>query len=269
MAETDPILKLVEDVRANPKYKHISIDLIQQLCQETLDKGISGKAAIKAVRNKLHQVGGSYFRRNINFPELEEQIEALPADLQSDITINLCQQIMEQHSSTAERLPILESFFQTCLASIAPVHSVIDLACGLNPFAIPWMPLANQFTYIACDIYEDMLGLVENFFHHMNIHGETKSCNLMNGVPDNVAQVAFLLKSIPCLEQIRKPFGARILELIPAKNILVSYPVHSLGGRKKGMEEFYRGHFSQLIQAKPWKVTEFIFETELAFLVQK
>jgi 16S rRNA (guanine(1405)-N(7))-methyltransferase len=176
---------------------------------------------------------------------------------------------MEQHASTAERLPIIDTFFQTCLASLAPVHSVIDLACGLNPFAIPWMPLADKFTYIACDIYEDMLGLVNTFFHHMRIQGETMPCNLMNGVPENDAQVVLLLKSIPCLEQIKKPFGARILQLIPVRNILVSYPVHSLGGRRKGMETFYRGHFSQIIQAKPWKVTEFSFETELAFLVQK
>ncbi len=269
MAETDPIHKLVEEVRANPKYKFITIDLVQQLCQETLDTGVTGKPAVKAVRNKLHQVGGAYFRKKMNITNVEGRIEALPVDLQSETTKQLCQQVMENHTSTAERLPIIDEFFQTCLASLAPVHSVIDLACGLNPFAIPWMPLAEHFTYTACDIYEDMLGLVGNFFHHMTIQGVTMPCNLVNGVPKNNAQVAFLLKSIPCLEQITKHFGAHIMELIPAKHILISYPVHSLGGRKKGMLAFYRQHFYQLIQGKPWKVTEFIFQTELAFLVNK
>jgi len=269
MSETDPIHELIEDVRANPKYKDITIDIIQQLSQDALARGLGGKAAVKAVRNKLHQIGGAYFRKRRDFKEWEAQLESLPHDSQSAETRQYCRQIMAYHSSTAERLPILEDFFQTCLASIAPVHSVLDLACGMNPFSIPWMPLTERYTYFACDIYEDMLKTIEHFFHHHSIHGATMPCNLLTGVPSKETQVALLLKSIPCLEQINKTFGTQILDMIPAKNVLVSYPVHSLGGRKKGMPGFYRQHFSSCIDGKPWKVTEFQFQTELAFLVCK
>jgi len=211
MSESDPIQELVEDVRANPKYKDITSDIIQQLSQDALSRGLAGKTAVKAVRNKLHQIGGAYFRKKRNFKEFQDQLETLPNDIQSAKAKHYCSQIMVYHSSTAERLPILEDFFQTCLASIAPVHSVLDLACGMNPFSIPWMPLAEQYTYTACDIYEDMLKTIEHFFYHYSIHGATLPCNLLSGVPREETQVAFLLKSIPCLEQIKKTFGTQIL----------------------------------------------------------
>jgi 16S rRNA (guanine(1405)-N(7))-methyltransferase len=176
---------------------------------------------------------------------------------------------MQSHASTAERIPILEDFYKTCLAPIAPVSSVLDLACGLNPLAIPWMPLAQDCIYYGCDIYLDMLKLLNAFFDHLNIKGWAKPCDLTTAVPDEDTQVAFLLKSIPCLEQVDKTIGARILQSIQADHILVSFPVHSLGGRMKGMPNFYRERFYEFLSDETWQVQEFQFKTELAFLVSK
>jgi len=269
MTINDPIHNLVEDVRANPKYQFITSDLVLQLCEDAVKKGLKGKSAVKAVRNKLHQVGGAYFNKQVTYNETINRLKSLPGDFHSAEVKQFCCQVMRTHTSTAERLPVLNTFFKTCLAPIAPVHSVIDLACGMNPLAIPWMPLAEQFTYYACDIYEDMLGLVTRFFERFRIQGKSFACNLIREIPETNAEVAFLLKSIPCLEQIKKSFGVQILEMIPSQNLLVSYPVHSIGGRKKGMPDFYRRHFYQLLSGKDWDVQEFQFQTELAFLVRK
>jgi 16S rRNA (guanine(1405)-N(7))-methyltransferase len=180
-----------------------------------------------------------------------------------------CREQMKAHASTAERLPIIETFFKTCLASISPIESVLDLACGLNPLALPWMPLADDFSYQSCDIYLDMLDLIQAFFDHFMIQGHTFACNLTDGIPREHAQVGFFLKSLPCLEQLDKSIGVRLLEEVNTDHILVSFPVHSLGGVNKGMPGFYREHFYYLIAKKNWKVQEFCFETELAFLVSK
>ena len=34
---------------------------------------------------------------------------------------------------------------------------ILDLACGLNPLAAAWMPLAPGATYHAVDVYQDMV----------------------------------------------------------------------------------------------------------------
>ena len=260
---------LARQVMANPKYKPLAENLVIRLSQEAISKGLTGKPAVKYVRNKLHQVGGAYFKHKINYAAEQAQLVQLPPNHHSDQVTAYCQKTMRMHTSTAERLPILDEFFQTCLAPIAPVTSVLDLACGLNPLAIPWMPLANSAQYFACDVYLDMLDLIESFFIHINLDGWTTACDLVSAIPIHKAQVAFLLKSIPCLEQMDKSIGIRLLEGIQAEHILVSFPVHSLGGKNKGMQDFYGEHFTDMIKDKDWNVREFHFKTELAFLVSK
>jgi 16S rRNA (guanine(1405)-N(7))-methyltransferase len=193
----------------------------------------------------------------------------MPKALSSDAVKSFCIQQMRSHASTSERLPILEDFFSTCFASVAPITSIADLACGLNPLALPWMPLAPGFRYWACDIYLDMLGFIQAYFNHFSIDGKAIPCDLISESTTPKAQVAMLLKSIPCLEQVDKSIGKQLLDKIQAEHILISFPVSSLGGHRKGMPSFYRDHFYSLIDGKPWKIKEFSFSTELAFLVTK
>jgi 16S rRNA (guanine(1405)-N(7))-methyltransferase len=173
------------------------------------------------------------------------------------------------HASTSERLSIHADFFNRTLAEISPVTSVLDLACGLNPLNLPWIPLAENFTYAACDIYTDMTSFIQSFFDHFHLDGSTFTCDLTRDIPQTPVQLALLLKTIPCLEQVDKSAGKHLLESIQAENILVSFPAHSLGGRSKGMVQNYEAHFNQLVQGKNWQITRFEFPGELAFLVRK
>lgn len=260
---------LVKQVIAHPKYQHITDDLISHLSHEALDKGLRGKTAVKYVRNKLHQVGGAYFKQQVDYTGAAQTLGNLPKDSQSGPVKDFCYKMMQAHASTAERLPILEDFFHTCLAPIAPVTSVLDLACGLNPLAIPWMPLTEDAQYSACDIYLDMLEWINVFFNHIDLNAIAKPCDLVNTLPVETTQVTFLLKSIPCLEQLDKTIAMRLLDQIHSEHFLVSFPARSLAGREKGMQSFYRDHFLELLSARNWKVHEFVFRTELAFLVSK
>lgn len=263
------VSQLVEKVQSNRKYQSIIPELVQRLAEDALRRGLRGKPAVKDVRNKLHQIGGAYFRRFPDYQELQNSLKDLPKAKDSKAIHQFCKQAMQAHASTAERLPILEEFFATCLAPIAPVSSVLDLACGLNPLAVPWMPLVENGTYFACDIYLDMLALVQTFFDHVGLNGQAKPFDLTGRLPEEGAQVAFLLKSIPCLEQVDKSIARRLLQSTRADHILVSFPVRSLGGSQKGMLEFYRDHFFEILSGVDWQVQEFQFESELAFLVTK
>jgi 16S rRNA (guanine(1405)-N(7))-methyltransferase len=260
---------LMAQVMSNPKYKNITEDLVLRLCQEAIAAGLAGKPAVKYVRNKLYQVGGAYFKKSIDYAGALQDLTNLPMSLHADLTKEYCRNLIERHASTAERLPIMEAFFHTCLASIAPVESVLDLACGLNPLAMPWMPLKERAHYFACDIYTNLLGLINAFFNHFSRSGWAKPCDLIGHIPSEQTQVAFLLKSIPCLEQMDKTIISRLLDTVQAEHILVSFPVHSLAGRQKGMAAFYRDHFFDLVAERTWHLQEFSFKTELAFLVSK
>ncbi|MBG0770877.1 MAG: 16S rRNA methyltransferase [Anaerolineaceae bacterium] len=269
MPDETQVEALAEAVQANRKYANITATLVQRLSLSALERGLSGKAAVKDVRNKLHQVGGAYFKQHPDYAAAMSHLASLPHDLHSPEVKSFCQAQMQLHASTAERVSILPEFFQTCLLPIAPVTSVLDLACGLNPLALPWMPLAEGATYQACDIYLDMMSFVDSFLGHYLPHSQTFPCDLVAGPPQTQVQVAFLLKTIPCLEQVDKQIGPSLLDQIQADHILVSFPAKSLGGRNKGMPGFYRDHFYTLIGDQPWQVQEFNFTTEIAFLVSK
>ncbi len=270
MPERKPDLEtLVHHVQASDRYSAISPELVRALLAAELGKRRSPKEAVKAARTKLHQAAGVYQQRTIPYTALENELDQLPPDLADPAVQEFLRRAMGFHSSTRERLPILPRFFNETLASLGSIHSILDVACGLNPLAIPWMPLEPCFHYTACDIYSDMIAFLDHYIDKFTIHGSALVCDITNCVPPVRADLALVLKTLPCLEQLDKEIGSRLLEQLDCPNVLVSFPAQSLSGRSKGMPRFYENHFNDLLSGKDWRVTRLEFPGELAFLVQK
>jgi len=268
--ETDSsIEQLVDNLRGSAKYKNIDIDLIRQIGTSELVKHPRLKDAIKSTKSKLHQIAGAYQGTNMHYRQWSAQLHAACATSDHAVLLDTCRKIMEFHSSTRERLPILDQFYSKTLSSLPPIRSILDVACGLNPLAIPWMPLAPQASYYACDIYEDMIAFLSGFFTLLPISGRAEVCNVISAPPGDRVDLALVLKTIPCLEQVDKTAGVRLLDALNASRILVSFPVHSLGGRDKQMAANYEARFRELMAHRPWEVQRFQFATELAFLITK
>jgi 16S rRNA (guanine(1405)-N(7))-methyltransferase len=261
--------RLVENVLSSAKYSQIAPDFVRSLGRQELSRRGKLKEAVKAVKNKLHQVGGAYLRGETDYGKLFEKLERAHQTRDEAVFREISLEIMGRHTSTAERLPILDRFFREVMAELPPIHSVLDVACGLNPLAIPWMPLAEDVEYWAVDIYQDMLDFINGYFGLRNIRGRAEAMDVIESPPERKAQVALVLKTIPCLEQVDKNAGLRLLERIRADYLLVSFPAHSLGGRAKGMPDFYEDRFRELTAGREWKIQRFQFSSELVFLVQK
>lgn len=268
-SQIDGLAELMRAVTSAEKYAHISPDLIRELGKKELVKRRTLKEAVKETRNKLHQIGSAFQEKPIPYALWVEQLSDLPADLHANESIQYVKMNMGLHSSTAERLSILPTFYNETLASIGKVHSILDLACGLNPLAIPWMPVDDDLEYTAFDIYEDMTDYLTSFFTHFGIKGRASVCDLTSSIPQTTAQVAFLLKTVPCLDQVDKTAAKRLLQGVKVEHILVSFPAHSLGGRAKGMLRNYETRFWDLVEGENWKVSRFEHTSELAFLIQK
>ena len=56
--------------------------------------------------------------------------------------------------------------------------AILDLACGLNPLALPWIPLSPGGQYYACDIYADLAGFIRQFLSHLGVPGEVRLLDL-------------------------------------------------------------------------------------------
>lgn len=255
---------LLATVLTSPKYRTLAPDLVRAVAVHMVANHRTYKDALKATKNKLHQVAGAYFDHRPDYPAILAELQAAaPADRPA-----IARAVLAQHASTRERLPILDTFFTTTLAGLNPT-TVLDLACGLNPLAVPWMPLPPGATYHAIDVYSDLMAFLAEALPLLGIAATVETRSILYHMPNADYDLALLLKALPCLAQLDRTATQHLLADVPARYVLVSYPIHSLGGRQKGMLAHYTAEFEALVAAQPWTVQRFEFSTELAFLVKK
>lgn len=266
--QNDRLEALVESVRASARYRQVSEDLVRDIGARELARRTGFKEAIKATKNKLHQVGGAYLAEKHDYAAWLNDLTRLARSEDRESFLAYLKTIMRHHASTRERLPILEQFYGTILAELPPVRSVLDIACGLNPLALPWMPFAGPVEYFACDIYRDMVDFLNQFLALLPVQGQAEVRDVIQACPARAVDLAFVLKTIPCLEQVDKTAGSRLLRTLNARHIVVSFPVHSLGGRARGMQTHYAASLHALLDPT-WSLKRFEFATELVFLVTK
>ncbi len=256
---------LVETVLRSTKYKHVSPDLIKSIGKRELEKRRSLKGAIKATKSKLHQVAGAYLGSGVDY---NWGLGLLKAAGDEEAFRKTCRQLMDLHSSTSERLAILDEFYKIVLGSIPEIRSVMDVACGFNPLAWPWMSFGSDVEYWAYDIYVDMVGFIQSFMDIAGIKGKAEMRDVLSNPPTRTVDLALILKSLPCLEQVDKTAVSSVLDSLHAKYMIISYPVHSLGGRQKGMAQNYKEQFYSRTTGRAWQITEFEFSSELVFVVK-
>jgi len=267
MSSPPELVRLVESVAATSKYRAVSPDLVARLGAAELDKGRSWKEAVKATKNKLHQIGGAYLDRR---PKYDAWRQALSSSADSpEQLLDVCRTIMANHVSTRERLPIVEAFYAQIMAKLGPISTVLDLACGFNPLSIPWMPLEPGARYYAYDIYTDLAEFLEEYFQVMDIAGQAGTMDIVEPPPLPAVDVALLLKAVPCIEQQTRLGGLPLLDSIDARHMIVSFPVLSLTGRSKGMATHYDSVFRGMISDRSWRMEAVHFETELAYVITK
>lgn len=262
MADQAELTQLIEAVVSSTKYGQVAPALVRTIGTQELNKRRNVKEAIKATKNKLHQTVGAYWNGKQAYAAWLTALHTAPdRDAQRDV----CRTMLRQHTSTRERLPLLDEFYPTLFADLPPIRSLLDLACGLNPLTIPWMPLAPIASYHACDVDVEQISFLQQALPLLGVQGAASVCDLLQPFAPPAVEVVLLLKTLPCLEQIDKRVSTRLVTRLHAPVIIISYPAQSLGGRSKGMVQSYRTHFQQLFPADDRQIQEFVFPTEIVF----
>ncbi len=275
----DQLDRVLKSLQVTRKYRFVCPGLVKAIASAELANGRSLKETIKETKSKLHQSAAVYIRRNLDFEDALLQLrEAARTNQNKDDAFSLgsrdfarpiLRQFMAAHTSTFERLPLLKTFYQQIFDRLPPVNSVIDIACGLHPLARPWMPLAPERPYFALDIFSDQIDFLNRYFCLMGYEGEAVQCNVLEELQAPPADLAFLLKTLPCLEQIEAGAGRRLLYAIDAPVVVVSFPSHSLAGRKKGMTQHYAAYFDGIIAGSGWQVESLSYPSEDVYIVRK
>jgi 16S rRNA (guanine(1405)-N(7))-methyltransferase len=266
----DPLDEMLVSVRSKPGYRDISPDLIRWVGLQEIQKRRNLKEAIRFTRSRLHQVAGAYQDTRMDYIRWQEELSSLSHSREDPDLQAFCRMVMTRHASSRERLSILETFYKTILEPVAPLRSILDVGCGMNPLALPWFTQTCDFTYFGVDVFERQAVFLNTFLSHIQAPGAIRVYNLGNGLPLDLqpVQVTLFLKILPCLEQLDKSLPDRLLDQLDSDWLVVSYPVQSLGGRSKGMLQNYEKHFRRIAEPRGWQPYRFEFQTELAFLVR-
>ncbi|MBI3957758.1 MAG: 16S rRNA methyltransferase [Chloroflexi bacterium] len=268
-ATRHPMTTLVHSVAAavlnSRKYQAIAPELVEAIAAAELSKGRSHKEAVKATKNQLHRSAAVYQSGRMEYDRWLAELQMAWPD--ATARQPLLRRLMTAHASTSERLPFLDDFYTRIFALLPPVHSVLDIACGLNPLAHPWMPLAADAFYLAVDIFSDQITFLNDFFRLTGVAGRAETRNVLTDCPADPVDLALILKTIPCLEQMEKDAGAKLLGQVQARHLVVSFPSRSLGGRQKGMESTYAARFAELTEGWDATTTRLDFANELVFVV--
>jgi 16S rRNA (guanine(1405)-N(7))-methyltransferase len=259
---------VVSAVASSKKYRALCEDTIRRVAGGEMDRHGTVKAATKATKRRLHQVYGA-FEGEIDYDAAFERLAAsYRTGLEEEIR-RACRGILGVHSSTRERLPILERFYGAIFQVTGQPGSLLDLGCGLHPLALPWMDLPAQARYIALDIDADRVRFLNRCLVLAGLEPLARCQDVLAQPPDDAVDVALLLKLGPTLERQEKGSTSRLLARLGARFVVVSFAVTSLSGREKGMTDHYRRQFLEMVQSQKGPLEELVLETELVYVVRR
>ena len=249
------------------KYRdlHLPLETIQDLIEQESQRYPNPKNMQESVRQKLHQLTALY----LGDPDYEKALEELrgiqdKADLEA-----FAERMLNAHTSTRERLPYLQAFYQMLFQTVGTPHSILDLACGLNPFALPWMGLNRNVTYYAYDIHLPRVNLLNAFFEKIDFpQAHAEQHDILVNPPTQKAEVAFFFKEAHRMEQRRKSSNRILWEALQVDTLLVSLPTRDIG-KTHNLLERMRNLVMETIQGKNWQVEEILFEDEIVFCIHK
>jgi 16S rRNA (guanine(1405)-N(7))-methyltransferase len=129
------------------------------------------------------------------------------------------------------------------------------------------MALPDDARYAAFDIDGRAVAFLNRFFALAGVDGRAVHGDIVCHVPTEPADMALVLKTLPCLERQEPGSGRRLLEALRTRRIVVSFPVASLGGHDKGMRENYERTFRRMVEGGSWQIARLDFPTELVFVL--
>ncbi|NMB62954.1 MAG: hypothetical protein GYA18_11535 [Chloroflexi bacterium] len=249
------------------KYRalHLPPETIRDLIEQESQHYSDPKAVEESVRKKLHQLTALY----LGDPDYEAALqEVRQLTTRAELEI-FARRMLACHTSTRERLPNLTDFYTKLFAITGKPQCILDLACGLNPFALPMLELPPDIDYQAYDIHLPRVDLLNAFFKQCGFsaaHAEQR--DILVDPPTQSAEVAFFFKEAHRMEQRQKGSNHRLWETLCVEYLLVSLPGSDIG-KTHDMHERMRNLVKQTVQGHTWQIKEVECGDELVFCIHK
>ncbi|HEY60411.1 MAG TPA: hypothetical protein G4N92_06990 [Anaerolineae bacterium] len=268
--KTNPdIRNLADEILQSRKYRGlgIPIETVMDLLQQELKRHISQKQVLRVVRRKLHQIMAPYLG-DLDYAQARQQLEGA-FQTQDEVKIRLlCRDLLSQHISTHERLPNLSGFYENIFQRVGKPQTILDLACGLNPLALPWMNLPEDIQYHAYDIHKPRIELINRFFELSGLEPLAEVRDVLLTTPNQRADVAFLLKEPHRLELRRRGSNRELWAALNVSYLIISLPRYGLSSKFNLTEKIHKLVYG-ITDNYSWQIEESLFNDEIVFCIEK
>lgn len=251
--------EIVDRVRRSRRYATVDPALVERLAIEELPKASGTEDAVKRVKRRLHQAVGAF-----HWPDRD--VAAWPTEDPTALRA-LCLERMRTHASTRERLPHLERFYRGIWERTGRPQRLLDLGCGLNPLALPWMEIGDAHV-TAVDVDAGVLRTVAGFLDAVGQPHRVEARDLVAAPAREPADVALLLKLVTTLDRQNPEAATRLVRGLRVGHVVVSFAARSLSGRG-GHERTYRARMERLVieSGRVSEVVERSVPGELVFVL--
>ncbi len=265
----DNLQPLIDEILTSRKYRGLGIppDTVRDLLAREFALGRSRKEAVKAVRQKLHNLMAPYLG-DPDYAAAEAELDAAYAEGGPAALKPVCARLLAVHASTRERLPDLTPFYERIFDVTGKPTTLLDLACGLNPLSFPWMGLPETVRYHAYDIHAPRVALINHYFRLQGLEPLAEVRDILISPPELEAPVAFFFKEAHRFEQRQKGATREFFRSLRARRLVVTLPASSLTGRHD-LSEGHRKLVYSAIAGQPWPVTEIQVGEEMIFVIER
>lgn len=229
--ETD-IQAMIARIIETKKYRHSGLNpnTIEDLIRQEAPHHTSPKQILKAVRRKIHNIVAPYLGEP-DYAALTQDLHQIEDfSLNSPQLISFCQHVLSQHASTAERIHVMSEFYSQLFSAASQPHSILDLACGLHPFAFPWMGLPTSVRYHAYDILQPRIDFINQFFNKLGMSPLAENRDILVNPPTHHADLGIFFKEAHRFEKRQPGCNRAFWESLKVEKLAVSLPTQNLSG---------------------------------------
>jgi len=245
---------ILEKLLSAKKYADVCPDTLRRVAEDAAQRYKKPKDAEKAAKEVLHGITGAFMDAAL-IKQARKLLDS--GDIEGALML---------HSSTKERMPISD-FYDELFKRTGIPETVLDIACGLNPIYLG----SRDIAVTGIDIGGAQIALINEWAESA---GAPVSCivgdALCDGfIPDGEWELALIMKLLPVLETQKKGSAKRLLEILPVKKAVVTFPTRTLGGRKVGMEQHYTEWFEGIIPECFAVRERYICNFELVYILER
>lgn len=225
------------------KYGRVHAGVLERVARRSLANH-GRRDALKAAKRSLHELAGAFL--DADSCRRAERLVRSMEDAGAEERRKVCRAVLGLHASSAERLPVIEELYERIWQAAADARGVprsapvrvLDLACGLGPFALPRMGLAPGSSYRGVDADGRVVDLARAALRYLEVPelheppaveaGDVLEPPAALGGTD----VVLMLKTLPTLERLEPGAGVDLVRRTVAPVVVISTATGSLGGRR-------------------------------------